>query len=98
MAQANTLAGVDQTKMAELQEKVDYAEPAANIFKSVCDCINALFFSINELFIPCMCCVFASGYAFFATFGLCCAGKCCCTPKTEKPNKGDIEMPSVSSS
>ena len=42
-----------------------------------------MFFSINELFIPGLACVFASIYTVFSMFAMCCAGKCCCYPTEE---------------
>ena len=78
---AKTLTGVDASDMSDLEDKVSYARPAANIFEAVCDCINNLFFSINKLFIPGLCCVSASVYALWTVFAMCCAGKCCCRPR-----------------
>ena len=56
------------------------------------DTVHGHRFSINKLFIPGLVCVFASVYAIFEVLGLCCAGKCCCTPKRNTASSKSVEM------
>ena len=88
VATAEGTVGVSATDLAKTKADLVNAQKATTIFGNLCDTIQDLFNAIANLFIPAACCVVAAGYSFYMIFGMCCAAKCCCSPKTKPKSAG----------
>jgi len=64
-----------------MQDAVDILQPSFTIFSTACDNLDGLVTNFGGLLVPGFCGIIASVYCLFIVDGLCCAAKCCSSPK-----------------
>jgi len=69
--------GVNQTELAEWQQRLTDAEEPLEVFETLCDCVTKLFASFIDLFAPGIACLLATIYAQYTATFTCWTGGCC---------------------